>query len=216
MELAGDDQRRQHPLEPEADRRQLKQLGRDNLAEHIIQQAQKTIAEVDLSKGAAYLDPNWGLQSFVTWSLDKFQIKLDSKELFDKDRAYLKKRLSDEVHKLYRDREIEFPVTLAMARYMADRQQGHMGPMQQRYDREGLYRWYLSRSSNRPSRRSKRRPACPTTAFRTRSSRRCSAATAMATVPPSPPPRRRPCCAARRRGIVPHAGPGPAPPAPGR
>ena len=138
--------------------RQLKQIGRDNLAEHIIEQAQKTIAEVDLSKGAAYLDPNWGLQSFCTWALDKFQVKIDIKELFDKDRAFIKQRLLSEVHKLYREREIEFPVTLAMARYMADRQQGHMGPMQQRYDREGLHRWYLSRIVEPPSRRSKRRP----------------------------------------------------------
>jgi preprotein translocase subunit SecA len=124
--------------------RGLKQIGRDNLAEHIIEQARKTIAEVDLSKGAAYLDPNWGLQSYCIWALDKFQVKIDAKELVEKDRAYIKERLAGEIRKLYREREIEFPVTLAMARFMADRQ-GHVGPMQQRYDRDGLHRWYLSR-----------------------------------------------------------------------
>jgi preprotein translocase subunit SecA len=124
--------------------RGLKQVGRDNLSEHIIELAQKTIVEVDLSKGAAYLDPNWGLQSYCTWALDKFQVKLEMKELMDKDRGFLKERLLSEVLKLYREREIDFPVTLAMARYMADRP-GHLGPMQQRYDRDGLHRWYLSR-----------------------------------------------------------------------
>ncbi len=123
--------------------RQLKQIGRDNLAEFLIEHAQKTVAAVDLSKGASYLDPNWGLQSFCIWILDKFQIKIDVKELIDKDRAYLKERLSTAIHNLYHEREIEFPVTLGMARFMTDRAHAQGG--MQRYDREGLCRWYRAR-----------------------------------------------------------------------
>jgi len=51
--------------------------------------------------------------------------------------------LQSEVRKVYRQKELEFPVTVAMARFMSDRV--HAGPGGQRYDREGLYRWSLAR-----------------------------------------------------------------------
>jgi preprotein translocase subunit SecA len=45
---------------------------------------------------------------------------------------------------LYRQKEIEFPVRVGMARFMADRSQTHI-PAGQRYDREGLYYWARQR-----------------------------------------------------------------------
>src|SRR5438270_6790083 len=40
---------------------------------------------------------------------------------------------------LYHQKEFEFPVKVAMARFMADRQQAAAGG--QRYDRDGLFQW---------------------------------------------------------------------------
>jgi preprotein translocase subunit SecA len=47
------------------------------------------------------------------------------------------------VMKLYRQREIEFPVRTAMARFMSD--QPGVAPGSQRYNREGLYYWAAMR-----------------------------------------------------------------------
>ncbi|MBM4067729.1 MAG: preprotein translocase subunit SecA [Planctomycetes bacterium] len=123
--------------------RQLKQIGRDNLSTYLIEQAEKSIAAVDLSKGKSYLLPDWGRRSLCDWVYYKFQIKIDPASLADLGEPIIKERLLDEIGKLYRQKEIEFPVTVAMARFMSDRQ--HSGPGGQRYDREGLYRWSLQR-----------------------------------------------------------------------
>lgn len=123
--------------------RQLKQIGRDNLAAFLIEQAEKAIAAVDLNKGKAYLQPDWGRRSLCDWIYYKFQIKIDPSSIADESQVAIKDRLLDAVHNLYRQKEIEFPVTVAMARFMSERQ--HSGPGGQRYDREGLYRWSLQR-----------------------------------------------------------------------
>src|SRR5262249_25032814 len=101
--------------------RQLKQIGRDNLAQYLIEQAEKAGAEVDLTKGAAYLQADGGRRSLCDWVNHKFNIKIDSASLEDLNDAKIKERITQEVHALYRQKEIEFPVTVAMARYMSDK-----------------------------------------------------------------------------------------------
>jgi len=123
--------------------RKLKEVGRDNLAQFITELADKSITAVDLSKGQPYLLPDWGRRSLCDWAYHKFQIKIDPQTLAEKSAAEIKELLQKEVRKVYRQKEIEFPVTIAMARFMSDRQ--HAGPGGQRYDREGLYRWALMR-----------------------------------------------------------------------
>jgi preprotein translocase subunit SecA len=50
----------------------------------------------------------------------------------------------DAVMMVYREKEIQFPVMAAMARYMTDRSPG-MAAGGQRYNREGLYHWAMTR-----------------------------------------------------------------------
>ena len=123
--------------------RKLKEIGRDNLAGFLIEQAEKSIAAVDLEKGRPYLQPDWGRRSLCDWIYHKFQIKIDPDTLAEKGEEEIRERLQNEVRKVYRQKELEFPVTVAMARFMSDRV--HAGPGGQRYDREGLYRWSLAR-----------------------------------------------------------------------
>ena len=124
--------------------RQLKQIGRDNLSAALIEQAQKALAEVDLSKGAVYLQADWGLQSLAEWFNAKFQIKVDHQRFVDQTPDKIKRMLQGEIAQLYRQKEFEFPVTLAMARFMSDRS-ASFTMASQRYDREGLLRWYQAR-----------------------------------------------------------------------
>lgn len=142
--------------------RGLKQIGRDNLAQFLIEQAEKAVSEVDLSGGKAFLEGNWGLQSIADWARIKFQIRLATESLTEQVKQegeeeagaatltaeVLNTKQPDEiiailrqkVLELYRQREIEFPVRVGMAQFMSDRQQQQVAGGQ-RYDREGLLRW---------------------------------------------------------------------------
>ncbi|HWY88237.1 MAG TPA: SEC-C metal-binding domain-containing protein, partial [Gemmataceae bacterium] len=124
--------------------RQLKQIGRDNLAGFIMELAEKAVAEVDLSKGAPYLQEDWGKQSLCEWLRLKFQIAIDLNHIAELNREPLKDLVVEKVHELYRQKEIEFPVTVAVARFMSEATRQMAGPGA-RYDREGLLRWYQAR-----------------------------------------------------------------------
>lgn len=122
--------------------RDLKKIGRDNVPEYLIKEAGKAIAEIDLSKGAVYLEKDWGVRSLIDWASRKFNIKIDLSDMEEVNPDVAKERMMEAVYKLYHDKEIEYPVTVAMARFMSERSQGPMG---QRYDREGMLGWYKNR-----------------------------------------------------------------------
>ncbi len=123
--------------------RQLKQIGRDNLGEHLIAEAEKHLGGIDLSAGREYLEEDWGIRSICDWARLKFQIKLTPEELKDQPRARIKQLLRQRVMELYRQKDVEFPVRLAMARFMSERP---VAPgVAHRYDREGLMRWCSQR-----------------------------------------------------------------------
>ncbi|HEY7315521.1 MAG TPA: preprotein translocase subunit SecA, partial [Gemmataceae bacterium] len=123
--------------------RQLRQIGKDNMADFLREQANKCITETDLSEGRDYLKPDWGIRSLCDWARLKFGIKLETSELAGKEEEDIKKALHDRIMDLYRQREIAFPVRAAMARYMADQPSAPAGG--QRYNREGLYYWAAMR-----------------------------------------------------------------------
>jgi preprotein translocase subunit SecA len=123
--------------------RQLKQIGRDNLSEHLTEQAEKAVADIDLTGGRDFLEPDWGVRSVCDWVRLKFQIKVEPPDLAGKEPEEVKKLVHDEVMKLYRQKQIEFPVRVGMTSYMSDRQ--HAGPEGRRYDREGLFQWARKR-----------------------------------------------------------------------
>jgi preprotein translocase subunit SecA len=122
--------------------RQLKQLGKDNLVEYLTAEANKAIEALDLSEGKPFLESDWGLRSLCDWARLKFQIKLSAEELTGKGEGDIRALLKARVLELYHQKEVEFPVTVAMSQYMSDRHPG--GPSGgQRYNREGLYHWAL-------------------------------------------------------------------------
>jgi preprotein translocase subunit SecA len=124
--------------------RQLKKIGRDDVSEFLIKEASKVVDEIDLSKGRVYLEPDWGIRELCSWLERKFEVKIKPEQIDpERPQEELRQMLVEEVRKLYHVKEVEFPVTVAMARFMSDR--GGAGPMTQRYDREGLYQWYKVR-----------------------------------------------------------------------
>ena len=123
--------------------RQLKQIGKDELAQFLIESAEKTIQQVDLSGGQQFLAPDWGAKSICDWARLKFQIKIGLEDILEKDNEEIKALLKEQVMALYRQKEIEIPVKVAMARFMAD--QNTTAPGGQKYDREGLLLWSKQR-----------------------------------------------------------------------
>ena len=119
--------------------RQLKQLGRDNLTTTLIEEATNSVLAIDLSEGKAFLDPIWGMNSLADWVRVKFQIQLPASELAEKDNNSIKEIILQKVGEAYRQKEITFPVEVAMATHMAERTSTPGGA--QKYDREGLFRW---------------------------------------------------------------------------
>lgn len=124
--------------------RELKKIGKENLDQWLTEAATKAINAVDLSEGKEYLQKEWGLKSLSDWVRLKFQIKIDVAELGEKPVAEVKEIIGKRLRALYRDKDTQFPVLMAMMRYMADKQQG--GPQgSQRYNREGLFYWASTR-----------------------------------------------------------------------
>jgi preprotein translocase subunit SecA len=126
--------------------RELKKIGRDNLGEHLIAEAEKHLLAIDLSAGREYLEPDWGIRSIADWARLKFQVKVEPEELHDQPRARIQQLIVDRVMDLYRQKDVEFPVKLAMARFMSERP---VAPgVAHRYDRGGLMRWCQQRFPN--------------------------------------------------------------------
>ncbi|MBL8800141.1 MAG: preprotein translocase subunit SecA, partial [Planctomycetia bacterium] len=124
--------------------RELKKIGRDNLAGKLIEAAEKALAATDLSGGKVFLQADWGKQSLVDWVRLKFGLNVHVEDLAKKDEGAIKDLLCDQVLEAYRQKEIELPVKAGMARFMSE-QKPQFGSMQQRYDRDGLYHWAKQR-----------------------------------------------------------------------
>jgi preprotein translocase subunit SecA len=122
--------------------RQLKQIGKEGLSEHLREEAVKSLLQVDLIEGKPFLDRDWGLKALCDWARLKYQIKLSAEELDGKDAGQIKDILAERLAQLYREKDIEFPVKIGMARFMSDRHPGgHQPQGGQRYNREGLIQW---------------------------------------------------------------------------
>jgi preprotein translocase subunit SecA len=119
--------------------RDLKRIGRDNLAQTLTEQADAKVQAVDLTDGKKYLEPDWGVRSVCDWARLKFQLKLAPADLSGKTVDEVKDILRGKVRELYRQKEIEFPVQTAIGGFMGDRQHQQNGAP--RYDRQGLYVW---------------------------------------------------------------------------
>jgi preprotein translocase subunit SecA len=127
--------------------RSLKKIGRENLSEYLYAEAEKVARAADLSKGRAYLELDWGFVSLCTWFDLKFHIQLDHTQFnADMPREQIRRVLVERVKQLYEEKEVEFPVTVAMARFMDDKGAG--GAIGQKYNREGLYHWYMLKYGN--------------------------------------------------------------------
>jgi preprotein translocase subunit SecA len=116
--------------------KELKQIGREHIVSEMLPRAEKYLEQVDLSDGAPALEPDFGLKSIADWCLLKFRVKVDPTGLAHKSAKEIVDLLMADVQTLYRQKEIEFPVQVGLANFMAEHDGGG-----QRYNRQGLLDW---------------------------------------------------------------------------
>jgi preprotein translocase subunit SecA len=122
---------------------ELRKIGRDELSQFLLGHATRSLTDVDLSEGERFLDRSWGVSSLCDWSHTKFRIDLAPTDIGTKDESEAKAMILDRVRAVYRQKEIEFPIQVAMSSFMAEKATGAAG--QQRYNREGLFAWSRTR-----------------------------------------------------------------------
>ncbi len=120
--------------------RDLKQIGRDNVDEFLVEKAREAIQKIDLSDGAPYLDPDFSLKAALGWVRSKFAIELAPDEFRNLEPAEFKQRVIDVAVEMYNQREIEYPVQAGLVHFTARDASGG-----RRYDRAQLAVWARER-----------------------------------------------------------------------
>ena len=116
--------------------RDLKQIGREKLAEFLIEKANVAIRKVDLSPGRVFLESDYGIRAACGWIKMKFGIDLPPDEVRDLPLDEFKQLVSQRAEAAYREKEIEYPVMAGLSHFTTRDASGH-----KRYDREGLVEW---------------------------------------------------------------------------
>jgi preprotein translocase subunit SecA len=93
----------------------IRQMTAEEIEQNLIEASAKQIEKKDCSALIAFLDPDFGIKTFANWALNRFGIKLDTKELTALKPEQIYDKLLQEVRALYARREIEYPVEFAMS-----------------------------------------------------------------------------------------------------
>ncbi|MCO6047650.1 SEC-C metal-binding domain-containing protein [Aeoliella sp. ICT_H6.2] len=98
--------------------RELKKLGIDNVAEHLIDRAHEAIDKIDLSSCERYLEPDYSVQTACAWLRDKFGVDVAVDEVKDKSSSEIIDIAHERVQHAYDVRESEYPVLAGLYQFM--------------------------------------------------------------------------------------------------
>jgi len=116
--------------------RDLKQLGRDQVSEFLIEKAREAVGKVDLAEGRRFLEPDFGVATACAWVRHKFGIELAPNEVRDLDPPAFKRLIREKALAMYEEKEAAYPVMAGLYHFTTRDASGH-----KRYDREGLVEW---------------------------------------------------------------------------
>ncbi|MFO0788724.1 MAG: SEC-C metal-binding domain-containing protein [Pirellulales bacterium] len=97
--------------------RDLKKIGRENLAEELIKLAHEAIHRIDLTSCARYLEPDFGVRTACAWLHDKFGVEISPDEASKLDNARLTALAHERAIASYDQRESEYPVLAGLYRF---------------------------------------------------------------------------------------------------
>ena len=120
--------------------RDLRQVGRDEVGEFLIEKARAAVQKIDLGDGKRFLQPDFGVLSACGWVRHKFGIALAPQEVRELEPAAFTRLVRDRAAAAYLEKEIEYPVMAGLYHFTTRDAGGH-----KRYDREGLVGWARER-----------------------------------------------------------------------
>ncbi len=119
--------------------RDLKKIGRDDIAQFLMDKAHAAIRKIDLSDGSHLLDQDFGVRSVTSWVKHKFGVDVPPEDLRDKDAAEVLKMVRQIGNETYERKEAEYPVMAAIYRFSTKSANGS------RLDRAALCQWACDR-----------------------------------------------------------------------
>ncbi|MEM8946839.1 MAG: preprotein translocase subunit SecA [Planctomycetota bacterium] len=117
--------------------RELKKIGRDQLAEEMIQEGHRAIGEIDLDACQRLLEPDFSVKTACAWLHDKFGIELAPDEMTSLSSSEFVSLAHERAREAYDDRESEFPVLASLLRFTQRDRSGNRSGFQ----REELVEW---------------------------------------------------------------------------
>ena len=117
----------------------LKKVGRDDVAQFLIDKAERFCSSVDLSAGSHLLDPGYGVMVACKWLRDKFGAAIDPDEARKLDETEFRELAKRKALEEYAEREARFPALVALAHYTVRDANG------KRVDREPVVEWAKGR-----------------------------------------------------------------------
>jgi preprotein translocase subunit SecA len=125
--------------------RDLKRIGRSEVAEFLQQQVRDAIQRLDLSEGARFLTPDFGLRSACGWTEWRFGVRLDAQEVEQAQASGLDVKqftslVQRKAREVYARREVEYPVLVGLSHFTRRQQDGS-----RLLDRDGLVAWARER-----------------------------------------------------------------------
>jgi preprotein translocase subunit SecA len=115
--------------------RDLKKIGRERLAEELIERAHEAIDKVELAECGELLAPGFGARTSCGWLAHKFGVLLDSSKVAELELPQFIELAKSKTREAYAEREAEYPVLAGLSRFTSRDGQ------QQRFDREELVAW---------------------------------------------------------------------------
>ena len=125
--------------------RDLKRVGRNDVAEWLQQRVSEAIAKADLRDGERFLAPDFGVVTARSWTDWRFGIELQDEDLAeiignDPDPEAFKEIVREKAREAYQRREIEYPVLVGLAHFTGRQDDGS-----KKVNREGLVAWARDR-----------------------------------------------------------------------
>ena len=125
--------------------RDLKRVGRNDVAEWLQQRVSEAIAKADLRDGERFLAPDFGVVTARSWTDWRFGIELQDEDLAEiignePDPEAFKEIVREKAREAYQRREIEYPVLVGLAHFTGRQEDGS-----KKVNREGLVAWARER-----------------------------------------------------------------------
>ncbi len=127
----------------QTDPQSLKKVGRENLQDALIFEAEKALLATNLDGGRRFLGKDYASESLLDWGRQKFGLKATLEEVDGLEPEQLLNVLEKKVIESYRNKDIDFPVMVGLAMYLPEKSRPDRRP-----DRDNLFAWANQRFAN--------------------------------------------------------------------